>query len=57
MKDATAGYSDEHMHAALEANLPNYAGPLLPPMKSLALSLLLAAQPSLRVLMCGRNSF
>ena len=25
VKDATASYSDEHMHAALEINLPNYA--------------------------------
>ena len=25
VKDATASYSDEHMHAALEVNLPNYA--------------------------------
>jgi ureidoacrylate peracid hydrolase len=25
VKDATASYSDRHMHAALEVNLPNYA--------------------------------
>jgi ureidoacrylate peracid hydrolase len=25
VKDATASYSDEHMHAALDVNLPNYA--------------------------------
>jgi ureidoacrylate peracid hydrolase len=25
VKDATASYSDDHMHAALEVNLPNYA--------------------------------
>jgi ureidoacrylate peracid hydrolase len=25
VKDATASYSDEHMHAALEINIPNYA--------------------------------
>ncbi len=25
VKDATASYSDEHMHAALEVNIPNYA--------------------------------
>jgi isochorismate hydrolase len=25
VKDATADYSDEEMHAALEVNLPNYA--------------------------------
>ena len=25
MKDATAGYSDEEMHAALDVNIPNYA--------------------------------
>jgi nicotinamidase-related amidase len=24
-KDATASYSDQHMHAALEVNIPNYA--------------------------------
>jgi len=26
VKDATASYSAEHMHAALEVNIPNYAG-------------------------------
>ena len=25
VKDATASYSEEHMHAALEVNIPNYA--------------------------------
>jgi ureidoacrylate peracid hydrolase len=25
VKDATADYSDEEMHAALDVNLPNYA--------------------------------
>jgi isochorismate hydrolase len=25
VKDATADYSDEEMHAALDINLPNYA--------------------------------
>lgn len=25
VKDATASYSDEHMHASLEVNIPNYA--------------------------------
>jgi nicotinamidase-related amidase len=25
VKDATASYSDDHMHAALEINIPNYA--------------------------------
>jgi nicotinamidase-related amidase len=25
VKDATASYSDEHMHAALDINIPNYA--------------------------------
>ena len=25
MKDATADYSDEEMHAALDINIPNYA--------------------------------
>lgn len=25
VKDATASYSDDHMHAALDVNIPNYA--------------------------------
>ena len=25
VKDATTSYSDEHMHAALDINIPNYA--------------------------------
>ena len=29
VKDATASYSDEHMHAALDVNVPNYAGPIV----------------------------
>lgn len=29
VKDATASYSDEHMHAALEVNLPNYASSIV----------------------------
>ena len=29
VKDATASYSDEHMHAALEINLPNYASAIM----------------------------
>jgi nicotinamidase-related amidase len=29
VKDATASYSDAHMHAALEVNLPNYAGAIV----------------------------
>jgi len=29
VKDATASYSDEHMHAALEVNLPNYAAAIV----------------------------
>ena len=29
VKDATADYSDEHMHAALVTNLPNYAGAIV----------------------------
>src|SRR5262249_14965897 len=29
VKDATASYSDEHMHAALEINIPNYATAIL----------------------------
>ncbi len=26
VRDATAGYLDEEMHAALDVNIPNYAG-------------------------------
>ncbi len=29
VKDATASYSDEHMHAALEVNIPNYASAIV----------------------------
>jgi nicotinamidase-related amidase len=29
VKDATADYSDQHMHAALVTNLPNYASAIL----------------------------
>ena len=29
VKDATADYSDEHMHAALVTNLPNYANEIV----------------------------
>lgn len=29
VKDATASYSDEHMHAALDVNIPNYASSIL----------------------------
>jgi len=29
VKDATASYSEEHMHAALEVNLPNYASAIV----------------------------
>lgn len=29
VKDATADYSDEHMHAALDVNLPNYANAIV----------------------------
>jgi ureidoacrylate peracid hydrolase len=29
VKDATADYSDEAMHAALNVNLPNYAGAIM----------------------------
>ncbi len=28
VKDATADYSNEEMHAALDVNIPNYASPL-----------------------------
>jgi ureidoacrylate peracid hydrolase len=29
VKDATASYSDDHMHAALDINMPNYASAIL----------------------------
>jgi ureidoacrylate peracid hydrolase len=29
VKDATASYSDNEMHAALEVNIPNYASAIL----------------------------
>jgi nicotinamidase-related amidase len=29
VKDATASYSDEHMHAALDVNMPNYASAIV----------------------------
>jgi nicotinamidase-related amidase len=29
VKDATASYSDDHMHAALDVNIPNYANALV----------------------------
>ena len=29
VKDATASYSDEQMHAALEINIPNYASAIV----------------------------
>jgi nicotinamidase-related amidase len=29
VKDATAGYSDEEMHAALDVNIPNYANAIV----------------------------
>ena len=29
LRDATASYSDEHMHAALDINLPNYASAIV----------------------------
>ena len=29
MKDATADYSDEMMHAALDINMPNYASAIV----------------------------
>ena len=29
VKDATASYSDEEMHAALDINIPNYAGAIV----------------------------
>ena len=30
IKDATADYSEREMNAALEVNLPNYAGAIVP---------------------------
>ena len=29
VKDATADYSEDHMHAALDINMPNYASAIL----------------------------
>ena len=29
VKDATASYSDEHIHASLEVNIPTYANALV----------------------------
>ena len=29
VRDATADYSDEEMHAALEVNIPNYASAIV----------------------------
>jgi nicotinamidase-related amidase len=29
VRDATASYSDEHMHAALDVNIPNYASAIV----------------------------
>jgi ureidoacrylate peracid hydrolase len=29
IKDATADYSDEQMHAALDVNIPNYASAVM----------------------------
>jgi hypothetical protein len=30
VRDATASYSDDHMHAALDINIPNYARAIVP---------------------------
>ena len=30
VKDATASFSDEETHAALDINIPNYAGAIVP---------------------------
>jgi ureidoacrylate peracid hydrolase len=38
VKDATADYSDAEMHAALDINLPNYAGAIVNTDKSSRLS-------------------
>jgi len=29
VKDATTSYSEEHMHAALDLNIPNYASAMV----------------------------
>ena len=29
VKDATTSYSEEHMHAALDVNIPNYASAMV----------------------------
>ena len=29
IKDATASYSDDHMHSALDINIPNYASAIV----------------------------
>lgn len=29
VRDATTSYSDEHMHAALDINIPNYASAIV----------------------------
>jgi ureidoacrylate peracid hydrolase len=34
VKDATADYSDEHMHAALDVNIPSYASAIVTAKKS-----------------------
>ena len=45
--DATAAYSDREMQAALEVNIPNYAGAVVTPDEiAIALSSLAIAGPS-----------
>ena len=46
VKDATASYSDEHMHAALEVNIPNYASAIVITDEIVGASLLLPAWKS-----------
>ena len=43
VKDATADYSDEEMHAALDVNIPNYASAVVTPDEIIDSILLLSA--------------
>jgi hypothetical protein len=48
VKDATADYSDEEMHAALDINIPNYASAIVTTQKLSTRSLLFKPQESVR---------
>ena len=48
VRDATADYSDEEMHAALDVNIPNYASAIVTTKKLLTRSLLPKALESVR---------